>query len=1020
MTGMKKCSDIMRIFIFIFCVIACCFLINDSVKAADEISSDRLKKLKDSINNPGSSNSGPVIKANPGAANSGSSSSAIIKGAASAAAAAGGPGMKQPEFLIPGVSVLTIPPSPFGVNLGDPIQFIVSKSLNFFAAGVNKAFLEWTIVNKKNGAVVHKSSKIDIKCIGGVLSPAAFDGIINEFRSPLAGDFEVFFRVTYKIFGQKDDIVAVSNKVQINYTNPSGGLMVSESASGFKIGAGGSGNSSVGLADKMNVNSPNDKIAGISFVRVEPGDVKERNTYTWQSNTPKIKEPPSANAKALRGRIAELVKNGSDAEIEKFDKNKNVLDDKEEKFDEMVDGKKVKWSGINVDGGGPAPGSEKTKWTVLKPNVTPGGAISWEKIAEKDSDSDSFQYAFAEPTEPFKDAIEMSIRYKQIDFKFKRSSKNGVKEAREVYKSPLEYVKKAKGDLKDLKLDGEPEIDVSGGDGQKTEGVVGSINIKVTIKYSYTEEKEEAAGNKPKSPPGAAGGSSNSGSAGKISVNKNASLTLSFCAGDVVAVPQPELKVTSARAVKYEKVLDTTAPKVELLQDSMMTGLADANSLICTTGDLVFIKIKVTDNNKYSPIRLPYLTYQTGPAAGGVVPLSAVPLKMEAMPGSAPDVSAPRPFPGGNVGIYYALAPVPYNIKGKNAVKWFVDVFDGASAPHSHNFIEQPAFGNHNQMDLGFDGIGSSMSEAERRDRHGNGSGFLDIYDNDRPNIVVRMWKVDRAEIFKVGEFIAAEDYFIEDCYYAPGQLPLDKSFAGVPGLYRGFIPDGLIKTFNPDSYSSSQPFPYFPPAFYQAERKPFVIKSIKNQVDFSDEFKYKAGFGNNNPGTCPVVFEDVKYLFTVDIDDNIEFISHNGFSGPLGKLDKTDIKFAFNDKGSGNMTPEVGAMYDLEFDPKTGLAKTNSPSDVRAMWYLGPEDPAVPMDKNDPEFKKIPTFEHIFHAVSNNNGAPSDDYSLKFEAVDKAGHHRKLNIYFQIKEVTNELRVLEEKYRKVTGPDNK
>ncbi|HOT77815.1 MAG TPA: hypothetical protein PK467_18655, partial [Candidatus Wallbacteria bacterium] len=80
-------------------------------------------------------------------------------------------------------------------------------------------------------------------------------------------------------------------------------------------------------------------------------------------------------------------------------------------------------------------------------------------------------------------------------------------------------------------------------------------------------------------------------------------------------------------------------------------------------------------------------------------------------------------------------------------------------------------------------------------------------------------------------------------------------------------------------------------------------------------------------------------------------------------------------------------------------------------MWYLGPDDPSIPLAAGVDMPKEVPTLEHVFHSVSADNSI--GNRYLKVTATDRCGHKRNIAIHFKVNEVTNELRVLEEQIKR-------
>ncbi|HPG58461.1 MAG TPA: hypothetical protein PKW98_11660, partial [Candidatus Wallbacteria bacterium] len=329
---------------------------------------------------------------------------------------------------------------------------------------------------------------------------------------------------------------------------------------------------------------------------------------------------------------------------------------------------------------------------------------------------------------------------------------------------------------------------------------------------------------------------------------------------------------------------------------------------------MINVRVKVIDNNRYSALRTPFLTYETAPSANNAAgsTWSAVPLMMEPCAG-VPDNAAPRPFAAGNWGYFQALVPSPHNIKGTKALRWFVDAFDGAKYQQPQPYNGVASFGNFNHGNFEYNGDGPNTQKV---DQSMNKMGTLSIYDNDRPNINVKMWKVDRSGIYLVGDFEAAEDYFTEDFYYDmtnPSNM-IDSS--GPAGEYKAKIPPdtsagnvpAASSILGPGSAGMQIPATLIFPSssLFPAARKAPIADNLKYQIEDAgyDFFKYHAGFGSLAPsglkdGNCPVVFEDVKYIFTVDAYDNIEGIANNGVISMIPKPERTKVSFELKDTES-------------------------------------------------------------------------------------------------------------------------
>ncbi|HOT77642.1 MAG TPA: hypothetical protein PK467_17785, partial [Candidatus Wallbacteria bacterium] len=518
-----------------------------------------------------------------------------------------------------------------------------------------------------------------------------------------------------------------------------------------------------------------------------------------------------------------------------------------------------------------------------------------------------------EPSEPFKVIVAMKVKHKWRDF-FYDKSPSQIPAAIQYYNA--------------LKNNTDPTGAITPGDRYKDisttvnvpsasggEGTEGPLEVSVTVSgtIKFKEWKKVGREDDPGAQPDSNGRRPQRDKydwVGPITQDRSQS----FKAGTVKHNDEDN-KFTD-ESIVHETVLDTTAPKIEFAPQAIggLATLTGSGDIICSSGDLINVRVKIIDNNRYSALRTPFLTYETAPSTNNAAGAtwSAVPLMMEPCAG-VPDNAAPRPFSGGNWGYFQALVPSPHNIKGTKALRWFVDAFDGAKFRQPQPYNGVACFGNFNHGNFEYNGDGPNTPKV---DQSANKMGTLSIYDNDRPNINVKMWKVDRSGIYLVGDFEAAEDYFTEDFYYDmtnPSDM-IDSS--GPAGEYKAKIPPDTAagnvpaasSILGPGSAGMQIPAALIFPSssLFPADRKAPIAGNLKYQVEDAgyDFFKYHAGFGSSAPsglkdGNCPVVFEDVKYIFTVDAYDNIEGIANNGVISAIPKPERTKVSFELKDTES-------------------------------------------------------------------------------------------------------------------------
>ncbi len=976
------------VFIFLSCV-DMYVSYAESGPVSTDIDFDRLKKA--------AADSKPkidgIIRTNPG-----------LDGLPVAPQPAGPPGAPQPAGPIPGNNIDTDLAPQQQALVGSAVKVRVKSGFSFGNGNIRSASLVW---KTSDGQV---SQLVPLSAQGGIIS--GFGGAVYDFRPNTAGAHTVSFEICYKIFGDNEEhkslsaaktIVFIAGNAPPGPGNQPGG----NPADNFVPPPPGQ-NTPPGTVSKQ---------IPINFSRDGgPPDINEREEYTWKWPHAQLAQP-SSQPGAAYVYVVSAIKRGS--EIQSNDATGISSGD----FSSLPPGEQgnyiesggryYKKAGIDIGGDGPLPDSLNAKWKVRYPSVNPGSggwSISYDK--EKGSGSgDVFKFSMPEPSEPFKVAVAMKVEHTWRDYTYDKSP-NQISAAIKFY-AALKNNTDPTGSISGPKFRNihitvnEPSC--AGGAGQ-----TGPLPISVTVSGNATYEELKKVGEKEVT--------DDQGNKHKEDIEEwvpgQKVISKTFGAGKVV---HADSSGKTDESVVYEKVLDTTAPRIDF-DPQPISGLATlvgTGGIICSSGDLINVRVKITDNNKYAALRTPYLTYETSPSGNNPdgTTWSGVPLMMEPCPG-VPDNNAPRPFSSGNFGIFQALVPAPHNIKGMKALRWYVDAFDGSGFKQPQPFNGADCFGNFNHGNFEFDGLANNTHKV---DPSPNKFGTLSIYDNDRPNIEIKMWKVDRNGTYLVGEFNASEDYFIEDFYYDltnPSNL-IDPSAAGE---FKGRIPDDTGVANVPaaaallGANSAGIKIPgalIFPnTVLFPAVRKQPIADNLKYQIEDAayNFFKYHAGYGINGPGglksgNCPVIFEDVKYIFTVNAYDNIEGVANNGVVTLIPRPERTKVSFEMKDTSA---QPPIGPLS-LEFQHGQS-GPVNSAAEGK-LWYLGPEDPSIPLAAGASMAKEVPTFEYVFHSVSSDNSV--GDRYLKIAATDRCGHKRHIAIYFKVSEVTNELRVLEEKIKR-------
>ncbi len=889
--------------------------------------------------------------------------------------------------------------------VGSAVKVRVKPGFSFGNGNIRNASLVWKTSDEKI------SQTIQLFVQGGMVNN--FSGALYEFKPQTGGAHSVHFEINYKLFGDDAKHTSVSAPKTIVFATGAAGPNPGDNP-------GNPGQPGVPgfVPPPPGVNTLPGTISKqipINFSRSGgPPEIREREEYSWKWEHAQLQHP-SANPGKAYNYVVASIKRGAEMESNDDQGVAQIAPDEADKYVEH-NGTFYRKGGIDIDGDGPLPDSLQAKWEVRYPSVTPGGAGGWNVIynlQKGTGQGDEFKYSMPEPSEPFKVIVAMKVEHIWREYSYVKAPSQ-IGEAIQFYNA-LKNNQDPTGSLNGSNFRN-VQITVNAPSCSGGAGQVGPSFINVTVSGKATYQEYKKVGEREVT--------NDKGEKHKEDimdwVNGSKTIAKPFDAGKTVH--NDEAGKLTDESVVHEKVLDTTAPKLEFAPQAIggLATLTGTGDIICSSGDLINVRVKVSDNNKYSALRTPYLTYETAPSGNNPngATWSGVPLSMEPCPG-VPDNLAARPFANGNWGYYQALVPAPHNIKGTKALRWFVDAFDGSGFKQPQSFNGSDCFGNFNHGNFEFDGIANNTHKVEASpDKYGT----LTIYDNDRPNIDVKMWKVDRTGIYLVGEFEASEDYFTEDFYYDltnPANI-IDPS--GPAGEFKAKIPadtaagnvHAASSLLGVDSAGMQVPGALIFPntALFPLERKMPIAQNLKFQIEDApyNFFKYQAGYGVGaaaglKDGNCPVVFEDVKYIFTVNAYDNIEGIANNGVVTIMPKPERTRLSFEFKDTAS---QPQLGAV-NMEF--RQGQSGPVTSAAEGKLWYLGPEDPSIPLAAGTAMLKEVPTFEHVFHSVSKDDSVGSR--SLKITAADRCGHKRNIAIHFKVSEVTNELRVLEEKIKR-------
>ncbi len=880
--------------------------------------------------------------------------------------------------------------------VGSNIKYHIADGFSFGNGNISSAVIEWT-AEAPGGKTFKKTTPLVPQ--GGTI--ASFGHTFFELKPAVAANYKIDFKIKYKILGLNAEFIANAQPLMTAFVSGNAGI--------DNIIAIGGTNPVVIIPNLGNTgDTPPDfksKDICVDFFRdnasMEVG-LKEDHQYTWR--WPRV-EPQEPNAKpgSIWAYLRGAIKRGQEADTEDENGVAQLPDEPKavEKYVE-IGGMFFRKGGVKVGGSGPVPGSLKPLWTVRYPSSNQnGGAWNTQYNLDRiggsqlptDSQIDNFSFKPTEPTEPFFFEISMKIKHKWREFYYDRTGSllsNAISYAAQlpgVLNAQAQGDSDFRGFVKAADA-ASNSINPSGGEGNHGSAINVAIANSCTYNKQYWKEVDdgfEADGVTKKTK------KVEDGPPRPHTISGGASF---FC-GKSKHDPEPEQNTDPC--IRHELVLDTTAPKIAFDSGSIGNGQGD---VLCGSGDLVLVKVEISDNNLYSPLSTPYLTYETAPSGGvgandawSAVPLQMVPVL------AVPDNNASRPY-AANTGKFQALVPVPHNIKGAKAIRWFVDAFDGSKAPHTPEFQGAPSNGNHNKGNFWTTSGGHDGNTPDTHEVPPNINGTISIYDNDRPNINVRMWKVDRAGVYLVGDFSAAEDYFVEDCYYQTNDPKLVDNTA-TTGTYSGF--KGTIPT-DPVLTAAGYTPAYPQTTLFPAAKKQKIIDTLDHQCEKSNMwFNYEAGDGvKRQNGNCPVVFEDVKYIFTVDASDNIEALVNSGARTDIPKVERAVLTFNFQDKNDNNISSTK-----MEFVPGQRAPKSSAGGAVH--WYLGPEDPSIPVADPTMLPMEVPTFEYVFHSVSK----AGDIRRMNINVEDCVGHRRELNINFKVNEVTNELRILEEKVKR-------
>lgn len=437
---------------------------------------------------------------------------------------------------------------------------------------------------------------------------------------------------------------------------------------------------------------------------------------------------------------------------------------------------------------------------------------------------------------------------------------------------------------------------------------------------------------------------------------------------------------TNQKSVMRIVVYDTTAPKVDFaVNGGTITGYGDYK---ITTGDLKLIRVKITDNNPFAAIRIPYLHYEVAPSGGTGANWAGTPLKMDTVDGAFRP-----PYKTGNSFTWQTFVPAPPNFIGEQCVKWFVDVHDGSSHPRYQSKeyrtgIKRP--GNHNKGKMDYDpreGEWEILSDAY---------GTLSIFDNDRPNMTLKVYEVENQQPRFLYQFSAGEDWNTPDFY--------DEILNG--SGFKGSIP--------PDSDLLNKAIlPTMHPAIYNLymdktpELRQMIIDHEPFQVadDSHQKFKYFTDLKGPN-----VIYEDRRYLFVLEVKDNVEFQASRTAVETLDPMSQVPmLKYLIYDPDAkermDGLTPVVFR--------KDGFGS--------GCWYMGPRNP-----ETDPITKpEVPVFEYVFHSPGSASGINRRKPHLRLAIADARGHERYMFVDFNVIDVQTEFKTYDGQVTRQRGGDD-
>lgn len=584
--------------------------------------------------------------------------------------------------------------------------------------------------------------------------------------------------------------------------------------------------------------------------------------------------------------------------------------------------------GLKLDGSGPMP-DITYHWKATDPlDATLGAA-----------DGRSFSVRYPDPAEPpphtSKVACRIRYRYKQFILEPNAGAIAAGQNAFATF--PALVAAMVPANAYAINAPPAPTVGTSfAGDPKNSGSFTSFVSYTITYKYKVTETKTVT---------------NPDGTTSEVTeeVEKNGSKSKSW-SGQTGLMRHEMSNRTTPEAILLQTVVDITCPKITLLP----CGLDVDGNIPATTGDFILVRAKISDNNRFADIRDAWLHYETKPSWGtGIETWAGAPLKLE-VDGSKGGV----PFTPANVADYRAMTPLPYNVKGHKALRWYVDVRDGSVYSEVCG-----AFGNHNKGDLAHDGTNLCS------DTHNTDYGYISLFDNDRPNIKLTVWEVTRGGIERVGTYEAVEDWAQPDMYNA----------FGATATWSAPIPTD-------DDLKAVPPVIAVPP-----ELEPYILEPVRDaMVAKFGEQKSSYEFRIGDRGET--LYEDRKYVFIADVDDNVEFLCNNLVLTPVPKLERTRFYYRFREPSE-----RIDMGGEDEVARGGGTWK----------WYISTADPNDMVAGTGS--RDCYAFEHVFHQKI--AGAdPADACFLELRAVDTAGHERRLSLTIRIGDVKSEFRSFDEK----------